>query len=161
MARKPVFYSFHFANDVFRVQLVRNIGALEGNTPVSANEWEELKRKGDAAVERWIDDNMKYRQCVVVLIGSETANRRWVRHEILKAWNERRGVLGVYIHNLKCPRSGTCARGPNPFDSFTLNNGGQRLSSIVQCYDPPASSAYATIATNMEQWVDAAIAQRK
>src|SRR5437762_7665001 len=111
MAKEPVFYSFHFDNDVFRVQQVRNMGVIEGNAPVSANEWEQLKRKGDAAVERWIDDNMKYRRCVVVLIGSGTANRRWVRYEIKKAWDDGRGLLGVYIHNLKCPRAGTCVKG--------------------------------------------------
>lgn len=72
MARKPVFFSFHFDNDVMRVQQVRNIGALEDNQPVSANDWEEVKRKGDASIERWIDENLKWRSCVVVLVGSET-----------------------------------------------------------------------------------------
>jgi hypothetical protein len=63
MARKPVFFSFHYGNDVMRVQQVRNIGALEGNTPVSANDWETVKRGGDASIKRWIDDNFKYKQC--------------------------------------------------------------------------------------------------
>ena len=43
MARIPVFYSFHFTNDVMRVQQIRNIGAIEGNSAVSANEWERIK----------------------------------------------------------------------------------------------------------------------
>ena len=47
MARQ-VFYSFHFNNDVMRVQQIRNIGIIEGNTPVSANEWEEIKRGSSA-----------------------------------------------------------------------------------------------------------------
>ena len=34
--KRQVFYSFHYDNDAMRVQQVRNIGALEGNTPVSA-----------------------------------------------------------------------------------------------------------------------------
>ncbi len=159
MARKPVFYSFHFANDVFRVQQVRNMGALEGNEPVSANEWEQLRRKGDAAIENWIADNMNYRRCVVVLIGSETANRPWVRYEIKKAYADGRGLLGVHVHNLRCPRSGTCEKGPNPFDQFTLDGSSQRLSSIVSCYDPKPARAYAEIAENLEWWVDEAIAQ--
>ena len=78
MAREPVFYSFHYDNDVFRVQQIRNMGVVDGNEPVSPNDWEQVKRTGDAAVETWIDDNLKYKRCVVVLIGSETANRRWV-----------------------------------------------------------------------------------
>ena len=99
--KRQIFYSFHFANDVFRVQQIRNLGALEDNKPVSVNDWEEVKKKGDAAIEKWIDDNMNYRSCVVVLIGEETANRKWVKHEIQKAWKDKKGLVGIHIHNLK------------------------------------------------------------
>src|SRR5438105_6879585 len=61
--RIPVCYSIHYDNDVFRVQQIRHMGAIEDNPPVAANEWEQLKRKGDAAAEEWIDDNMKWRRC--------------------------------------------------------------------------------------------------
>jgi hypothetical protein len=76
MPKRQIFYSFHFANDVMRVQQIRNIGALEDNKPVSENQWEDIKRKGDDAIKRWIDDNMSYRSCVIVLIGTETAERK-------------------------------------------------------------------------------------
>lgn len=33
VAKIPVFYSFHFDNDVMRVQQVRNIGSIEGESP--------------------------------------------------------------------------------------------------------------------------------
>jgi antiphage defense system Thoeris ThsB-like protein len=156
MAKEPVFYSFHFDNDVFRVQQIRNMGVIEGNEPVSANEWEQLKRAGIGAVERWIDKNMKYKRCVVVLIGSETADRPWVQYEIKKAWRERRGLLGVYIHSLKCPRTGTCVKGPNPFDRFTV--GGQPMANLVEVHDPSSWDAYGDIARNMQNWVASAIA---
>lgn len=154
MAKEPVFYSFHFDNDVFRVQQIRNMGVIDGNVPVSANEWEHLKRKGDAAVERWIE-NMKYKRCVVVLIGSDTANRPWVQHEIKKAWNDGRGLLGVYVHNLRCPRAGTCARDPNPFDRFTV--AGQPMSGLVEVHDPNTWDAYNDIARNLQNWVSRAL----
>lgn len=159
MSRKPVFYSFHFTNDVFRVHQIRNIGALESNAPVSPNEWEQIKQKGDKAIEAWIDQNMNYRQCVIVLVGTETAARPWVQHEIKKAWEDGRGLFGIYIHNLNCPRNGTCRKGSNPFDQFTVN--GVRLSQLVNCYDPNPLYAYSDIADKMESWVDAAIRQRK
>lgn len=160
MARKPVFFSFHYGNDVMRVQQVRNIGSLEGNTPVSANEWETVKRGGDTSIKRWIDENMKYKQCVIVLVGEETANRPWVKYEIEKAWNDGKPIFGIYIHNLNCPRTGNSLKGKNPFDQFTLNNG-SKLSDIVNCHDPLLSDAYNDIARNMEKWVSAAVAQRK
>ncbi|ELJ8466003.1 TPA: TIR domain-containing protein [Vibrio cholerae] len=160
MTKKPVFFSFHYGNDVMRVQQVRNIGALEGNEPVSANEWETVKRGGEASIKRWIDDNLKYKQCVIVLIGSDTANRPWVKYEIEKAWNSGKPIFGIYIHNLRCPRTGTSRKGRNPFEDFSLNDG-RNLSSLVNCYDPSSSNAYNEIARNMEGWVATAIAQRR
>jgi len=156
---KKVFYSFHFDNDVMRVQQIRNIGVIEDNKPVSANEWETVRRGSDAAIEKWIEENMKYRECVVVLIGTETANRKWVKHEIKKAWNDGRGLVGVYIHNLRCPRNGIGAQGSNPFDQFTVGN--MPLSSIVRCYNPNSWDAYGDIKNNLESWVDEAIRIRK
>ena len=35
VAKIPVFYSFHFDNDVMRVQQIRNIGSIEGNSPTT------------------------------------------------------------------------------------------------------------------------------
>ncbi|AJI88525.1 TIR domain-containing protein [Yersinia enterocolitica] len=160
MARKPVFFSFHYGNDVMRVQQVRNIGSLEGNTPVSANDWETVKRGGDSSIKRWIDENMKYKQCIIVLVGEETANRPWVKYEIEKAWSDGKPIFGIYIHNLKCPRTGNSRRGKNPFDQFTLNNG-VKLSSMVSCHDPLSYDAYNDISRNMETWVNAAVAQRR
>ncbi len=157
MAKEPVFYSFHFDNDVFRVQQVRNMGVIDGNEPVSPNDWEQIKREGDASVEKWIDDNMKYKRCVIVLIGSDTAFRPWVKHEIRKAWVDGKGLIGVYIHNLKCPRTGTCSKGSNPFDNWNVGN--QSMSNLVQCHDPNSYDAYGDISENMQSWVSAAIAQ--
>lgn len=159
MAKRQVFYSFHFDNDVMRVQQIRNIGALEDNKPIAANEWEEVKKKGDPSIEKWIDDNMKYRSCIVVLIGQKTASRPWVQYEIKKAWTDGKGVLGVHINNIKCPRTGTCSSGPNPFDQWTFKkNGGQVVVPAV--YTPPAGDAYNHIKNNLESWIEKAIAQR-
>ena len=68
MTKRQVFYSFHFKNDSWRAGQVRNIGVVEGNTPVSSNEWEEVKRKGENSIKKWINSHMEYRSCVIVLI---------------------------------------------------------------------------------------------
>jgi len=153
MPKRQVFYSFHFDNDVMRVQQIRNIGSFEGNQPVSANTWEEIKKKGDAAVKKWIDDNMQSRSCVVVLIGQDTWQRKFVKYEIEKAWNSGKGLLGIYIHNINCPRTGKCAKGKNPFEQLAL-------SSKIKCYDPKGSDAYNDIANNIAGWIETAIASR-
>jgi len=163
--KRQVFYSFHFDNDVMRVQQIRNMGVIEGNTPVSPNDWEAARRT-PGAIERWINDNMKYRSCVVVLVGTDTANRPWVKYEIEKAWKDGKGVVGIYIHNLKDPRTsdvapyyGKCAQGPNPFDQLRFTSGAL-LSSAVTCHNPNISDPYNDIKSNIDRWVEAAIELR-
>lgn len=157
--RRQVFHSFHYANDAFRVQQIRNIGMIDGNSPCSANEWESIKQQGNNAIERWIEENMRYRSCVAVLVGTETAYRPWVDYEIRKAWNEKRGLFGIHIHNLNCPRQGRCAPGPNPFANIYLQNG-QPLSNYVNCYDP-GPDAYNVISRMMGTWVETAIRTKR
>ena len=162
MARK-VFYSFHYQPDSWRVSQVRNIGAIEDNKPAKDNDWETVTKGGDKAIEKWIDEQMSGRSCVVVLIGSATANRKWINHEIKKAWADGKGLVGVHIHGLKNSEGKTCAKGANPFDGFTLNSGTTKLSSVVKTYDPPGSDStavYKHIKDNLEKWVEEAIAIR-
>ena len=73
--KRRTFYSFHFDNDVWRAAQVRNIGVTEHDEPVSDNTWEQVKRGGDAAIQKWINDQMSTRSCLIVLIGSQTASR--------------------------------------------------------------------------------------
>ncbi len=87
---KSVFYSFHYDRDAWRVQQIIQMGALEGQPILNAQQWEEVKRKGDAAIEKWIADQMAYKSAVVVLIGAQTASRPWVRHEIAYAWDNHK-----------------------------------------------------------------------
>lgn len=159
MPTRQIFYSFHFDNDVMRVQQIRNIGTLEENKPVSPNHWEKIRRTGYLAIKRWIDDNMAYRSCVVVLVGTDTTNRRWIKYEIKKAWNDGKGLFGIYIHNLKCPRNGEGTKGVNPFDQFILDDG-SKLSRVVKCHNPAYHDAYNDIKDNLEKWVEDAIKQR-
>lgn len=156
MTKRKIFYSFHFNNDVFRVQQVRNMGVIEGNEPVSPNKWEELK-KSDASVENWIDENISGKSCVVVLIGSETSTRKWVKYEIKKAVKDGKGVLGIYVHNLKDPKTGKCSKGANPFLGLELTRAG--VPFIPKVYDPNSDDAYKDIAANLSTWIEAAIKQ--
>ncbi len=154
--KRKVFYSFHFDNDVFRVQQIRNMGVIEGNEPASPNNWEQVRRTS-GGVERWIDENMKGKSCVVVLIGTETANRPWVKYEIKKAWKDGKGLFGIHVHNLKDPKTGTCTKGTNPFSGikFTKANGQVYVPKV---YDPSASDAYGDINKKLSTWIEQAIA---
>lgn len=161
MARK-VFYSFDFKGDSFRVSQIKQMGALEGQPILNSNEWEKVKGGGANAIQAWIDKQMYGKSCVVVLIGSGTAGRRWVNYEIEKGWNDKRGLVGVHIHNLRDGSQMQSSKGANPFAGFSV--AGRSLSSIVKAYDPPgldSKSVHAHIKNNLAAWVEEAIETRK
>lgn len=161
MTRK-VFYSFHYEPDSQRVSQVRNMGKVEGNSLASDNEWESITDAGDSEIEKWIADQMYGRSCVVVLVGSQTAGRKWVKYEIQKAWDDGRGLVGIHIHGLKNLAGETSHKGLNPFGSFSVD--GANLSSIVKCHNPGFSTStdnYDHIKNNIQDWIEEAIEIRK
>lgn len=163
MARKT-FYSFHYKPDNWRAATVRNIGAIEGNKPAADNDWETITRGGDDAIKRWIATQMRGRTCAVVLVGTNTANRKWINYEIVKAWDDGLGVVGIHIHGLKDSAQATSTKGNNPFDYIGYGNTGKKLSSIVKCYNPAGSSSqecYAWIVKHLANAVEEAIKIRE
>lgn len=157
MARK-VFFSFHYKPDCQRAAQVRNMGTVEGNAPVSDNDWERVTAGGDAAIKRWIAGQLDGKSCAVVLIGSQTAGRKWINHEIIEAWKARKGVVGIYIHKLKNLAGQQATQGANPFHK--LDFGDKKFSSIVKAYDPSGATsqdAYAWIKKHLANAVEEAI----
>jgi hypothetical protein len=155
---KRVFFSFHYAPDNWRVSQIRQMGAIEGDQIVSDNQWESIKRQGDIAIQNWIHEQMKYKQCLVVLIGRDTASRKWVQYEIEKAWNSGKGVVGIHVHNLKDRYAMQSNKGINPFNTLTI--GSTQMNRIVKTYDPPYSTSklvYDHIHNNLESWINEAI----
>jgi len=159
MARKT-FFSFHYIPDNWRAGQVRNMGVVEGNEPVKDNDWETITSQGDKAIQKWIDDQIIGKTCTVVLIGENTANRKWINYEIIKTWNDKKGILGIYIHKLKDKDGKQSNSGNNPFDYITHGETGKKLSSIVKTYYPPhteSTDVYAYIKDNISDWVEEAI----
>ncbi len=163
MARK-VFFSFHYEADNWRVSQIRNMHMLEDDPPVSDNEWEKIKKGGDASIRQWIDGQMYGRSCTVVLVGSGTANRKWINHEIAKSWADGKGLVGVRIHGLKDRFGNTSYPGPNPFDYVVHPTTNRRLSEYVVLHDPTSvwgsAETYAAIKANVAAWVETAIKAR-
>lgn len=103
MARR-VFFSFHYDNDIWRANQVRNCNVVAG-TDVAGffdhSEYEEAKKKGKDAIKRMILKNLEGTSVTVVLIGTETANRPWVKFEVEESIKRKNGLLGIYIQHLK------------------------------------------------------------
>ena len=154
MSRR-VFFSFHYELDNWRASQIRNIGVIEGNTPINDNDWETITRGGDTAIQKWIDQQIHGRSCAIVLIGNKTTGRKWIKYEIEKAWKAGKGVVGIYIHNLKDKNGTQASKGKNPFDDTRINS--SKLSNIVKAYDPPTDSDF----TKILKWLRVAISKDK
>ena len=118
MARR-VFFSFHYARDLWRVNVVRNSGAVEGVSAAGFHDaavWEETKRQGDEAIKKLIDSGLDGTSVTVVLIGAETANRTYISYEIAKSLARGNGILGIRINNIKDKDGKTENPGPVPLD---------------------------------------------
>lgn len=163
MARK-VYYSFYFKQDKLRIQQVLQMGRLEGQRVLTGQNWEEVEKGGEAAIKKWIEDEMHGKSCLVVLNGTITSTRPWVDYEIRKAWNDKRGVVSINIHGLKDLQTGlTASKGKNPFANVQLKSG-KWLSDIVALYDPPgidSKAVFKSISDNIENLVERAIKIRE
>ena len=116
MARH-VFFSFHYDNDIWRANQVRNANVVAGPDVAGFfdhSEYEEAKKAGVEGIRRMILKHLSNTTVTVVLIGSETANRPWVKYEIEQSIVRNNGLLGIYIHHLKDQNQRTSNRGAKP-----------------------------------------------
>lgn len=101
--KRRVFFSFHYQRDIWRVNQIRNAGVVDASAAAGwsdASLWEEARRKGDAAIKRLIDEGLKGTTVTAVLIGSRTANRKYVAYEIEQSLEQGNALIGIRIHAL-------------------------------------------------------------
>lgn len=155
MAR-TTFFSFHYDNDIWRASQVRNSDVVDDTIDesgfIDGSSWESIKREGDDAVRDWINRNMKGCSVTVVLIGSDTYDRKWVNYEIEKGYEKGMGLVGVRIHRIRDEDGNRARRGKNPLSNYQDSNTGENLSSIFNTYDWVADSGR----ENLGDWVEEA-----
>jgi hypothetical protein len=103
MSRK-VYFSFHYERDLWRVNVARNSGAIEGASVAGFHDeslWEETKAKGDIAVKKLIDRALDGTSVTIVVIGSETADRKFVTYEVERSVARGNGILGLRVNHIK------------------------------------------------------------
>ncbi|MCC4860128.1 hypothetical protein BCU71_07875 [Vibrio lentus] len=102
MARKT-FFSFKY-EDVTRSMVVRNSWVTQGKEAagfIDKADFEKVKKKGDAAIRKWIDDQLVGTSVTVVLVGENTCSSRWVKYEIEQSIARGNGLLGIDISKIK------------------------------------------------------------
>lgn len=161
MPRK-VFFSFHYKRDSVRAGQVRNSNVVKSKSVetsdfIDAAKWEEVQRKGEQAIKNWIAAQLNGTSVTVVLIGTETAKRNWIKYEIDESLKRGNGLLGIHIHN--CPLfDGSCdAKGISPFDNLLITRDGvkKRLSEVYRTYDWINDNGR----ENLGSWIEAAAKQ--
>jgi hypothetical protein len=157
MARR-VFFSFHYENDVWRANQVRNSWVTKDDKQaagfVDSADFEELKKGGDPAIKKWIDKKLEGTSVTVVLLGTETSNRDYVKYELEQSWKRGNGILGIYIHDCKGNDGKTCKKGDNSFGPiFTSKNDNKKyFYERFKTYDWVSDNGY----SNMGKWIEAA-----
>ena len=162
MAKRQVFFSFHYARDAWRAAQVKNMEIVDNSSTWSANDWEEVRYKSETKIKEWIDSQMAMRSCVVVLVGHETSSRKWVKYEIEKAYKLGKGIVGVYIHKLKNADGEQDSKGSNPFYAMYTDSG-ERLSKYVTCYESSYSTSsyvYDDIKEKLPDLIEEAISKK-
>jgi hypothetical protein len=114
---RHVYFSFHY-EDVWKANQIRNSHVISG--PRSAgfadrSLWEDAKAKSKRALRALIDEGLEGTSVTVVLIGTETARRPWVKYEIEKSLERGNALLGVHIHKLAGRDGRTARRGAVPY----------------------------------------------
>jgi hypothetical protein len=156
MARR-VFFSFHYEADVWRAGQVRNSWVTKDRESAGfwdAAAWEEVKKKGETAIENWIDNQLNGTSVTVILIGEDTASRPYVGYEIKQSHGKGNGLVGISIHNLKDSKGKIATKGNNPLSNWHIQQNGQKvlLSSIYPTYDWINDDGRA----NMGNWIETA-----
>lgn len=160
MARK-VFFSFHYERDVRRVVQVRNSWVIrpggEAQPFYDKAEFEEAKRRS-GGIEQWIEDQLKGTSVTVILFGAETYDRKWVRHEIKRSYELKKGILAIDIHRVKDPQKGADIQGKNPLDYWFIERNGRKVyfSEMYETYDWVNDDGYKNLASWIEKAAKAA-----
>lgn len=156
MARK-VYFSFHFDRDIVRVSQIRNCGVFSGENSqpfMDKVDWEKIKQSGDQKIINWINKQMEGTSVLVLCIGAETNDRKWVRHEVRKAHQEKRGILAIRVHNQKNFAGDTDVKGVNPLSTMYDVVDGREvyLDTLYSTYDWINDSGRA----NIQNWIETA-----
>lgn len=132
---KRVFFSFHYQDVIdFRANVVRNHKTTQHKSAgyFDASLWEKAKKESDLALKRLINNGLKNTSVTVVLIGTNTYNRRWVRYEIARSLQKGNKLIGIHINGIEDKRGRTKTLGLNPFNymGIEISNDGKKLTLI-------------------------------
>lgn len=138
---RKVFFSFEYG-DVSRAMVVRNSWVTHGTQTaagfIDKAEFEEVEQKGDAAIKRWIKEQMEGTSVTVVLVGEKTKKSKWVQFEVEESISRGNGLLETNISKIKGVQGVTTSfcgwMLPSKYSSYAWvkNNGYENLGAWIE-----------------------------
>jgi hypothetical protein len=160
---RRTFFSFHYQVDVTRAHVVKNSWVTKEEREdagfFDASVFESKKRAGDDTLKRFLTESLNGTSVTCVLIGGQTAFRKWVRYELVRSFHRGNGLFGIRIHAIKNldrpPQLGTY--GENPFDylAYRVDTDNDRVywqeknNGKWSGYDEVPSMALSAVACNL------------
>ena len=163
MARRT-FFSFHYSPDCWRASQIRNSWVTKDRDNrqsagfFDSAEWEQVKKEQDPDIEKWIDRQLDGTSVTVVLVGSNTAHRKWIDYEIKSSYSRGNGLLAIQIHNQKNSKGLTGLKGTNPFSYWHVTKDGQKVyfTELFKTYDWVLNNGYEKVG----DWIESAAKAR-
>lgn len=128
--KNKVFFTFDYENDFFRANVVRNAwvsryGQAEGF-------WEDdvcqkLKQNDESYIDPIISQTIEKSAATIVLIGTKTSELNYVRYAICQSRLRGKGVVGIYIHNIKDESGKKAAIGSSRFGEIDKDENNESL----------------------------------
>ena len=139
MARR-VFFSFEYKHDVSRAMVVRNSWVTQGKEAagfLDAADFEEVKKGGDAAIKKWIREQLNGTSVTVMLVGSHTCTSKYVQYEIDQSKKRSNGLLGIDVSKIKDLNGNTtkrCGKIPSgyPFYLWNKHDGYNNMGNWIE-----------------------------
>jgi hypothetical protein len=159
---RRVFFSFHYEKDIWRANQIRNSWVTKPDREAAgfwdASLWEKAKKTGAEEIKRMINKGLANTSVTVVLIGKETAKRKWVRYEIKRSYEKGNGLLGISLAWMSDEKGDSeLLIWHDPFDFQFTDMRGKRINL---CWEYPTYNWFWRDGyNNLGKWIEKAARQ--
>ena len=134
---KNVFFCFDYQDFLdLRISIVNNQWLSEPSRDsrgfFEQNVWLSTLDKGEEATKKLLRDSIAETTVTVVLIGTDTFKKKWVRYVISYSLSIGHRIVGIHINGIQTENHETKELGLNPFDFLAIkyNDDGTKVEFI-------------------------------
>src|SRR5579859_5170838 len=91
--------NFFFQSKRCKTKLVNNEG--QKGPFIYKSLWLEAEAKGVQELKDLIEKSLIGTSISVLLVGSETSPRKWLKYEVVKSFTEGKAVLIIYLNRIR------------------------------------------------------------